>query len=265
MKYIENDSLSCSEYDQPNKRLRRNKNNPEGQYSLNRIFPTQVTFNRFSNISLNVKYQDFDFLKFSDTFGTFDLLMITEPIQHFFTLDDITRVSKVGFLFFWIQGHEMAVGYHLMDRWGYDIVDQIIWVKTKPNNTLDSKECSLFKNAIEICLVGYKSQTKDYVQYKSKVSNNLIFAEDSGQKPDEIYQICELMLPGGKRLDFANHPREGWFTLIDDSLREKTSPSPKYIFRKFMTKYPSLHIDASPAKSILLRCVSTVPNAPNEI
>lgn len=73
----------------------------------------------------------------------------------------------------------------MLEKWSYDIVDQIIWVKTNEDHSLHRTASNLFDNSIEICLVGYKSLNKEYVQYKSKVSNNIIFANPSplGHKP----------------------------------------------------------------------------------
>ena len=82
---------------------------------------------------------------------------------------------------------------------------------------------SLLDNSIELCLVGYKSLNKEYVQYKSKVSNNVIFADvkDEGEKPDEIFRICELMLPGGTRMNVGDQAKSGWMTLMDDGLENE--------------------------------------------
>ena len=81
-----------------------------------------------------------------------------------------------------------------------------------------------FMHSFEICLVGYKCPPGEHVEYCSKISNNLIFAnvQKKSQKPSkifnlvELYEIIELMMPGGKYLEiFArNHNlRQGWFSL----------------------------------------------------
>jgi N6-adenosine-specific RNA methylase IME4 len=75
-----------------------------------------------------------------------------------------------------------------------------------------------FMHSFEICLVGYKCQAGERVEYISKISNNLIFADirSKSQKPDEMYEIIELLMPGAKKIEiFArNHNlRPGWFSV----------------------------------------------------
>ena len=73
-------------------------------------------------------------------------------------------------------------------------------------------------HSFEICLVGYKCQQGERVEYISKISNNLIFADirTKSQKPDEMYEIIELLMPGAKKIEiFArnNNLRPGWFSV----------------------------------------------------
>jgi len=55
------------------------------------------------------------------------------------------------------------------------------------------------------------------VEYISKVSNNLLFANirKKSQKPDELYDIIDMIMPGSKKCEiFArnNNLRPGWFS-----------------------------------------------------
>lgn len=73
-------------------------------------------------------------------------------------------------------------------------------------------------HSFEICLVGYKCPVGEHVEYHSKISNNIIFSEvrKKSQKPDEIYDIVDLLMPGAKKIElFArnNNLRPGWFSL----------------------------------------------------
>jgi len=75
-----------------------------------------------------------------------------------------------------------------------------------------------FLHSSETCLVGYKCPPKEYVEFRSKVSNNIILAEvrKKSQKPQQIYNIIELMMPGSKKIElFArnNNLKVGWFSL----------------------------------------------------
>ena len=86
------------------------------------------------------------------------------------------------------------------------------------NSQLFVTDGSFFMQSFEICLVGYKCPPGEYVEYNSKISNNLIFSEAlrNKQKPNEIYEIIELMMPGAKKIElFAKNQnlRPGWFAL----------------------------------------------------
>jgi len=129
----------------------------------------------------------------------------------------IDKLSRKGFLFLWILSNQINTAYEMMNKWGYEVVDQIIWVKLKNNNVYLSHGYYLM-HSFEMCLVGYKCPPGEYVEYNSKVSNNVIFAEvrSKSQKPDELYEIIDLMMPGSKKVElFArNHNlRPGWFSL----------------------------------------------------
>ena len=130
---------------------------------------------------------------------------------------DIGALSEKGFMFLWILGNQINMACKMLNKWGYDLVDLIIWVKTKRGKVYLSHGYYLM-HSYEICLVGYKCPAGSHVEYFSKVSNNIIFSEVRGksQKPDAIYEIIEMMMPGAKKLEiFArnNNLRQGWFSL----------------------------------------------------
>lgn len=129
----------------------------------------------------------------------------------------IEKLSKKGFCFLWILSNQINTAYEMMAKWGYEVVDQIIWVKLK-NSNISLTHGYYLMHSFEMCLVGYKCPPGEHVEYNSKISNNVIFAEvrQKSRKPDEMYEIIELMLPGSKKIElFArNHNlRNGWFSL----------------------------------------------------
>ena len=74
-------------------------------------------------------------------------------------------------------------------------------------------------HSFEICLVGMKNTDKDHpLEYHSKISNNVMFSEvrKKSQKPDEMYELIELIMPGSKKIEIFgrnNNLRPGWFTV----------------------------------------------------
>ncbi|KAM3132446.1 hypothetical protein pb186bvf_015405 [Paramecium bursaria] len=131
----------------------------------------------------------------------------------------IEKLSKKGFLFLWILNTQITIASEMVNKWGYEIVDQIVWVKLNAQgNNIYLSTGYYFMHSYEMCLVGYKCPQGDHVEYHSKVSNNIIFSpvRNKSQKPLELYEIIELMMPGAKRLEiFArNHNlRHGWFSI----------------------------------------------------
>jgi mRNA (2'-O-methyladenosine-N6-)-methyltransferase len=129
----------------------------------------------------------------------------------------IEKLSHKGFLFLWIPQAKLSFAYEAMARWGYEVVDQIIWVKLR-NTNMYIAQAEFFLQSFEMCLVGYKCTQGEHVEYNSKISNNIIFSEakKNNLKPNELYEIIELMMPGAKKIElFASNQnlRSGWFSL----------------------------------------------------
>lgn len=125
--------------------------------------------------------------------------------------------SFLGFIILWIPPEQLNISYEMIKRWGYEVVDQIIWVKMKASSIFLS-DGDHFMHSYEMCLVGYKCPAGEHVEYNSKISNNIIFADlkKKSRKPDELYDIIDLLMPGSKKVElFArNHNlRPGWFSL----------------------------------------------------
>jgi len=129
----------------------------------------------------------------------------------------VDKLSRKGFIFMWILSEELNVAYEMLNSWGYEVVDQIIWVKLK-DTKVHIQQGFHFMHSFEMCLLGYKCPPGEHVEYNSKVSNNIVFADVriKYQKPEELYEIIDLMMPGAKKIElFArNHNlRPGWFSL----------------------------------------------------
>lgn len=196
----------------------------------------------YTFINCDVNYFNFEYL--AKKIGSFDVIMMDPPwrikggqkndsqfmfANNKFCLEydtmsndqiamlNIKCLSEKGFIFLWILGNQINMACEMMNKWGYDLVDLIIWIKTKKGKIYLSHGYYLM-HSYEICLVGYKCPAGQHVEYFSKVSNNVIFGEVTGksQKPVEIYEIIEMMMPGSKKLEvFArnNNLRKGWFSI----------------------------------------------------
>ena len=54
-----------------------------------------------------------------------------------------------------------------------------------------------------MCLIGYKSLTSERVEFRSKIANDIIISDikKKSQKPDQLYTIIDLMMPGSKKVE----------------------------------------------------------------
>lgn len=75
-----------------------------------------------------------------------------------------------------------------------------------------------FMHSYEICLVGYKHNPNKRVGCLPHITSNVLIAEvrKKSQKPDELYELIELMFPSTKKIEVYarnNNLRFGWFSL----------------------------------------------------
>lgn len=209
-------------------------------------------------INCDLRYYNMDFI--TEKFGSFDVVVVDPPWQSGgvqFSSDSlfvypnskvhpgrnppeydsmtsqeikdipVEKLSRKGFCFLWVLSSTMAVGYECLRKWGYECVDHLVWVKT----TQGGRKALIaqgyyFLHSTETCLVGYKSPAGERVEYRSKVSNDLIIADirNRSQKPDQLYTVIDLMMPGAKKIEiFAknNNVRQGWLSLGNQLVKGK--------------------------------------------
>ena len=78
------------------------------------------------------------------------------------------------------------------------LVDEIVWVKMTVNKRLAKSHGYYLQHAKEVCLVGRRGKLPENCQ--ASVASDVIYSERRGQsqKPEEIYQIIEELVPGGE-------------------------------------------------------------------
>src|SRR5690349_7446930 len=83
---------------------------------------------------------------------------------------------------------------------------QITWVKKTSSKNLAISQGYYFLHSTEICLIGVKCAKGKRLEYISRVNNDIMFAQvrRKTQKPDELYHIIELMVPG--KAEFSMSP-----------------------------------------------------------
>ncbi|KNZ53339.1 uncharacterized protein VP01_326g2 [Puccinia sorghi] len=153
-----------------------------------------------------------------------------------------------GLIFVWVTGRALELGRDCMRTWGYERIEEIVWVKTNQLQRLirTVSPCNnmiliyaIQKNKIsdhskEHCLVGFKrpadkvgegSMTKEEIRealswVKSGIDTDVIVAEvrETSRKPDEIYEMIERACPGGRKLELFGRSynfRPGWYVALN--------------------------------------------------
>jgi mRNA (2'-O-methyladenosine-N6-)-methyltransferase len=104
----------------------------------------------------------------------------------------VDLLSKKGFCFLWVLNSIMDIGFQCLNKWGYEYVECLTWLKTGINKL---KVCSgfYFLHSTEICLVGYKCQQGETITFNKFISNNVLIEEArlSSQKPECLYTLIE--------------------------------------------------------------------------
>nr|KAJ3423193.1 hypothetical protein HK105_000690 [Polyrhizophydium stewartii] len=136
-----------------------------------------------------------------------DLLIESLPIE---------KLQTNGFIFIWVINNKYAKAFDLMAKWGYEYVDDITWVKQTVNRRMAKGHGYYLQHAKETCLVGRKGVDPPGCQHG--VMSDVIFSARRGQsqKPEEIYEMMEALVPNGKYLEIfgrKNNLRDYWITI----------------------------------------------------
>ena len=128
----------------------------------------------------------------------------------------IPKLQKDGFLFIWVINAKYQFTLDLFEQWGYTLVDEIVWVKMTVNRRLAKSHGFYLQHAKEVCLVGKRGD--DIPGMKKGVKSDIIYAERRGQsqKPEEIYELIEDLVPNGKYLEIfgrKNNLKNHWVTV----------------------------------------------------
>lgn len=163
-----------------------------------------------------------------DVLGKFSVLMADPPWDIHMELpygtmsDDEMRRLPVpdlqdeGLIFLWVTGRAMELGRECLKLWGYERVDEIIWVKTNQLQRIirTGRTGHWLNHGKEHCLVGEKGHN----QLNRGLDCDVIVAEvrATSHKPDEIYGIIERLSPGTRKIELFGRPHNlqpNWVTL----------------------------------------------------
>lgn len=129
----------------------------------------------------------------------------------------IPVLQDEGLIFLWVTGRAMELGRECLQLWGYERVDEIIWVKTNQLQRIirTGRTGHWLNHGKEHCLVGMKGNPRSL---NRGLDCDVIVAEvrATSHKPDEMYGIIERLSPGTRKIELFGRPHNvqpNWITL----------------------------------------------------
>ncbi|EGR28928.1 mt-a70 family protein, putative, partial [Ichthyophthirius multifiliis] len=130
----------------------------------------------------DIRYFDFSYI--IDKIDYFDSILLNPNINDVLNVNEIVDLkvellSDKGFLFFWIKELPIATAYEIMGKWGYEVIDQIVWVKLNQESgtmCIENKMDKYLLNSQQICMVGVRnvSSSVNLLNYKMNSINLII-------------------------------------------------------------------------------------------
>ncbi|RZF48032.1 hypothetical protein LSTR_LSTR002098 [Laodelphax striatellus] len=160
----------------------------------------------------------------------------------------IPTLQDDGLIFLWVTGRAMELGRECLKLWGYERVDEIIWVKTNQLQRIirTGRTGHWLNHGKEHCLVGMKGSPRNL---NRGLDCDVIVAEvrATSHKPDEIYGIIERLSPGTRKIELFGRPHNvqpNWITLGNqvDGVR-LVDPE---LIKAFRKRYPDGNCMAPP-------------------
>ncbi|EDV53929.1 N6-adenosine-methyltransferase MT-A70-like protein [Drosophila erecta] len=129
----------------------------------------------------------------------------------------VPALQDDGLIFLWVTGRAMELGRDCLKLWGYERVDELIWVKTNQLQRIirTGRTGHWLNHGKEHCLVGMKGNPTNL---NRGLDCDVIVAEvrATSHKPDEIYGIIERLSPGTRKIELFGRPHNiqpNWITL----------------------------------------------------
>jgi N6-adenosine-specific RNA methylase IME4 len=152
------------------------------------------------------------------------------PNQHYdcVTADDLEDMpvrllaANDCWLFMWATFPCLPQALKLMDEWGFTYSTGLAWAKQSkrsgdkdmddPDHKLAFGTGYIFRSAAELLLMGRRGKPKLFKREGSRSIRNLIVApvREHSRKPDSVYDMIELRVPGPYVELFSRSSRAGW-------------------------------------------------------
>eukprot|EP00808_Paulinella_micropora_P008289 g60389.t1 len=154
---------------------------------------------------------------------------------------DVGSLSKAGVIALWVTGRALDHGRKCMEKWGYKLCGELLWVKTNQLQRLTrtGRTGHWMNHSKEHCLLGIKGDP----MIQRNLDCDVICAEvrETSRKPDEIYGLLERLAPNGRYLEIFGRPhntRDGWVTLGNQNFH--TQLAEPDMVERFKEIYPGV-------------------------
>uniref|UniRef100_A0A7S3FZ16 mRNA m(6)A methyltransferase n=1 Tax=Strombidium rassoulzadegani TaxID=1082188 RepID=A0A7S3FZ16_9SPIT len=126
------------------------------------------------------------------------------------------KLQVNGYLFIWVINAKYRLALEMFEKFGYKLVDEIVWVKQTVNGKIAKGHGYYLQHSKETCLIGVKGNVAG--RSSLNIACDVIFSQRRGQsqKPEEIYDIAESLMPNGFYLEIfgrRNNLHDGWVTI----------------------------------------------------
>ncbi|CAL9728153.1 N6-adenosine-methyltransferase Ime4p [Monosporozyma unispora] len=130
-------------------------------------------------------------------------------------LDDL---QSEGILFLWVTGRAIELGKESLNKWGYEVINEVSWIKTNQlgRTIVTGRTGHWLNHSKEHLLVGMKGNP---TWLNKHIDIDLIVSttRETSRKPDELYGIIERLVgPHARKLEIFGRDhniRPGWFTV----------------------------------------------------
>ncbi|KAJ1928826.1 methyltransferase [Tieghemiomyces parasiticus] len=166
----------------------------------------------------------------------------------------VCELQDEGLIFLWVTGRAMELGRECLAAWGYERVDEIVWVKINQLQRLirTGRTGHWLNHSKEHCLVGAKGRPQRWLN--GGVDCDVIVSEvrETSRKPDQIYGIIDRLSPGTRKLELfgrSHNTRPGWVTLGNQLNGARVYE--KEVVDKFNRCYPDTPLALTPLPETL--------------
>ncbi|KAI8584713.1 hypothetical protein K450DRAFT_217644 [Umbelopsis ramanniana AG] len=151
----------------------------------------------------------------------------------------ISKLQDRGLLFLWVTSRAMELGRECLMNWGYELVQELVWVKTNQLQRIirTGRTGHWLNHSKEHCLIGRKGNDPFF---NVGLDCDVLVSEvrETSRKPDELYDIINRLSPGTRKLEMfgrEHNLQPGWLTL-GNQLKDSRIYEPQLVER-YNAKY----------------------------